>query len=34
VRLAMFAGTMREFFEHHFPAAAPLVKVRTRSGPP
>ena len=30
VRVAMFAGPMREFFEGHFPADLPLVKVSAR----
>jgi hypothetical protein len=30
VRLALFAGPMREFFESHFPAGAPTVKISAR----
>ena len=30
VRLAMFAGPMREFFESHFPGDLPTVKVSAR----
>ena len=30
VRVAMFQGPMREFYESHFPTDAPMVKVRAR----
>ncbi len=30
VRVAMFAGTMREFFMSHFPEGAPMVRVSAR----
>ena len=30
VRLAMFAGPMREFFESHFPGDLPTIKVSAR----
>ena len=30
VRVAMFAGPMREFFESHFPSELPTVKVSAR----
>lgn len=33
VRIAMYAGPLREFYESHFPSGAPTVRVTARSTP-